>query len=412
LQVRRFDNRLTMQRIQAARQQLDPVVAQVSPIRKISLNRLEAEIARRMEAGEGVSGDMRYLAGLTSIDYVFYYPETGDIVIAGPAEGYAVDPAGRPVGIQSGKATMELQDLIVALRSFGPAGDQARTVGVSIDPTEEGLQRMQQYLVQAGPSLNPRNTQPFVEGLRRSLGQQVVSVEGISPKTHFAQVLVEADYRMKLIGIGLEKPPVKINSYIQAASPTSVNRNAMARWYFVPDYECVRVSEDQLAMQLIGEGVKLVGADELVQADGTRVGNGLVDRASKAFQHSFTAKYPSLAKKVPVYAQMRNLVDMLIASAYIQQQDFYGKASWDLGILGDENILSVEVYSEPKQVETAVNAVWKGSSLMTPIGGGVDIQPLNALSSKNLLQDGDGAVQKVHADTVLTHLVPGQWWWD
>ncbi len=101
-----------------------------------------------------------------------------------------------------------------------------------------------------------------------------------------------------------------------------MNRNAMARWYFVPDYECVRVSEDQLAMQLIGEGVKLVGADELVQADGTRVGNGLVDRASKAFQHSFTTKYPALAKQVPVYAQMRNLVDMLIAAAYIQQQDF------------------------------------------------------------------------------------------
>jgi len=49
---------------------------------------------------------------------------------------------------------------------------------------------------------------------------------------------------------------------------------------------------------------------------------------------------------------------------------------------------------------------------MTPIGGGVDIQPLNALSAKNLLQDSDGAVQKVHVDTVLTDLVPGQWWWD
>jgi hypothetical protein len=74
--------------------------------------------------------------------------------------------------------------------------------------------------------------------------------------------------------------------------------------------------------------------------------------------------------------------------------------------------LSVEVYPEPKQVETAVNAVWKGSSLMTPIGGGVDIQPLTALSAKNLLQDSDGAVQKIHTDTVLTNLVPGQWWWD
>jgi len=412
LQVQRFDTRLTMQRIQAARQQLDPTVAQASPIRKVSLNRLESEIARRMEAGEGVSDDMRYLAGLTSIEYVFYYPETGDIVIAGPAEGYAVDPSGRPVGIQSGKAVMELQDLIVALRSFGPSGDQARTVGVSIDPTQQGLQRMQQYLVQAAPALNPRNTKPFVDGLRQSLGKQVVTVEGISPKTHFAQVLVEADYRMKLVGIGLEQPPVKITSYIQQASPTQVSRNAMARWYFVPNYECVRVSEDHLAMHLEGEGVKLVGADELVLADGTRVGNGVVDRASKAFQNSFTAKYPALAKKVPVYAQMRNLIDMLIASAYIQQQDFYGKSSWDLGLLGDEKILSVEVYPEPKHVETAVNAVWKGSSLMTPIGGGVDIQPLTALMPKNLLTDTEGTVHQTRESTVLSDLVPGQWWWD
>jgi len=271
---------------------------------------------------------------------------------------------------------------------------------------------MQQYLVQAAPALNPRNTKPFVDGLRQSLGKQVVTVEGISPKTHFAQVLVEADYRMKLVGIGLEQPPVKITSYIQQASPTQVSRNAMARWYFVPNYECVRVSEDHLAMHLEGEGVKLVGADELVLADGTRVGNGVVDRASKAFQNSFTAKYPALAKKVPVYAQMRNLIDMLIASAYIQQQDFYGKSSWDLGLLGDEKILSVEVYPEPKHVETAVNAVWKGSSLMTPIGGGVDIQPLTALMPKNLLTDTEGTVHQTRESTVLSDLVPGQWWWD
>ena len=412
LKVQHFDIRLTQKRIQEARQALDPNVARQSELRKISLTRLEAEIARRLEAGEGVSDDMRYLAGLTSIDYVFFYPETGDIVVAGPAEGYAVDPSGRPVGVATGQAVLELQDLIVALRSFGPAGKKAKTVGVSIDPTQEGLQRMQQFMVQAAPSLNPRTTKQFVAGLQKSLGQQVVTVEGVSPKTHFAQVLVEADYRMKLIGIGLEKPPVAIRTYIGSASPSSVNRNAMARWYFTPNYECVRVSDDNLAMQLVGAGVKLVGADELVQIDGTRVGSGLVDRASKTFQQSFTEKYPQLASQVPVYAQMRNLIDMLIVAAFIQEKDYYAQASWDLGLLGNEKVLSVEVYPEPKTVETAVNAVWKGNSLMTPIGGGVDIHPLTALSSPNLLQDEGNVVRKTHQRTSIEGLQGGQWWWD
>ena len=37
---------------------------------------------------------MQFLAGLTRVRYVFYYPETKDIVLAGPAEGWAADAAG------------------------------------------------------------------------------------------------------------------------------------------------------------------------------------------------------------------------------------------------------------------------------------------------------------------------------
>ena len=40
---------------------------------------------------------MRYLAGMTQLRNVFFYPDTGDIVIAGPAEGYMPDFSGRPV---------------------------------------------------------------------------------------------------------------------------------------------------------------------------------------------------------------------------------------------------------------------------------------------------------------------------
>ena len=77
-----------------------------------------------------------------------------------------------------------------------------------------------------------------------------------------------------------------------------------------------------------------------------------------------------------------------------------------------EKILSVEVYPEPKTVDTAVNAVWKGNSLMTPIGGGVEIQPLTALSSQNLLKDEDNVVGKIHERTSVTGLQANQWWWD
>ena len=130
---------------------------------------------------------------------------------------------------------------------------------------------------------------------------QKISVYGVPANTHFATVLVEADYRMKLIGIGLEQPPIRMVSYIEKARPGNVSRNAMARWYFLPDYQCVRVSDDHLAMELVGEGVKLVGANEMVASDGGRQQSGRADKASELFVASFTKKYPQLAEKSPVY---------------------------------------------------------------------------------------------------------------
>jgi hypothetical protein len=271
---------------------------------------------------------------------------------------------------------------------------------------------MQQFLTTFGRRAVPADTRRIVQGLKDSLGRQVITVRGVSPNTHFAIVMVEADYRMKLIGIGLETPPVRITSYVRRANPSSVSRNALQRWYFVPNYESVRVSDDGYAMQLIGEGVKLVNANELVRGDGTRVDSAKPDRASRAFVDSFTRRYPDLARKVPVYAQLRNLVDVLIAAAYIQEQDFYRQAEWDMQVFGDEAALPVAVYAAPKEVETAVNAIWKGNVLMTPVGGGVHIDARKAISAEFVLPDEEGAVAGKRQTISLDGLAPGQWWWD
>ena len=122
-------------------------------------------------------------------------------------------------GIQSGKPALQLQDLVVALRAFAPGERKAPVILCSIDPTAEGLVRMQQFLHSVGSTISPEDTEMIVNGLRTSLGMQNIRIGGVDPRTHFAQVMLECDYRMKLIGIGLETPPVTHGQLRRSSDP-------------------------------------------------------------------------------------------------------------------------------------------------------------------------------------------------
>ena len=245
-----------------------------------------------------------------------------------------------------------------------------------------------------------------------ALGMQKITIQGISPNTRFARILVDADYHMKLIGIGLERPPVKITSFIAKASPTSVAKGSLQRWFFQPNYECVHMTEDENGMELVGDGVKLVGEDESIARNGARTRTGGVNRASKNFCNSFTKMYNELAEEAPLYAELRNMIDMSIVAAFIQEMDYYGQSGWDMSFFGDESQMPVELYDAPKQVAPAVNAVWKGRYFMTPIGGGVNIQARAALTADRMKTDEDGKIMDVKATVDHSNLQAGQWWWD
>ena len=164
-------------------------------------------------------------------------------------------------------------------------------------------------------------------------------------------------------------------------------------------------------MELVGDGVKLIGENELVSSSGHRQSVGNVNKASKIFEMGFTKSYPQLADRMPLYADLRNLIDIAIAAAYIQQQEVFTKAGWKMEFFGDESAFPVETYEIPKTVETVVNAVWKGSTLVTPVSGGVHIEPTKALESDKLLSDEKGKVAKLRQE-ININLAKGQWWWD
>ena len=393
--------------------QLPKSIRMKTPMRYVSLNRMEE---RLVESGGVVSEEMKYLAGLQRIQYVFYFAESKDIVIAGPAEAWLPGYEGAMVGASSGLPVCELQDLVVALRAFAPGKDGAEVVGCSIDPTEEGNVRLQAFM-NSMSGANPRFPavrERFVSGLRQSLGMQTIRVDGVPATTHAAHVMVAADYRMKRIGIGVDPLPegVRMKTFVNEVTGKSARGNALFRWFFVPDYESVIMTEDRTGMELTGTGVKLVAEDEIVSATGTRSAkSGKGDKASLTFAKSFTDAYPKLAQRSLVFAQLRNFVDMLVCAAHIQKEDFYGKSGWSMEFLGSEDQYPVQVLSAPAHVEAVVGQKFSGSQFIAPIGGGVEIEPELALSEDNVKTEEDNRISDVQ-NKIKIDLQPGQWWWD
>ena len=409
------DAGLSRQRRAAAFAALPGDIRQRSAFRKVSLSRLEAEVAKAAAEGRDVADDIQRLAGLTRVQYVFVYPgegsEPGEVVIAGPAEGWITDATGRVVGIESGSPTLLLEDLAAAIRAFPPGQPTDATIGCSIDPRREGLAALQAFIKSVG-RVNPKaSPEELVAGMSQALGPQDVRVDGVSPSTHFAQVMVEADYRMKLIGIGLERVPAKnMKSWVDLNANGGVATNALQRWYFTPDYECVRATDDDLGIELVGRGVKLVGADEVVLPNGQRMSADRADRASKTFTETFTRKYAEIAARNPVYAQLKNLVDLSIVAAWMQEHDAYGKSAWGAETLRDEGAFTIERLVAPIEVQPAINAIQRGNRLVTPIGGGVTLNPRRALDPSNLIGDQEGTVAAARGEKL--DLPAGRWWWD
>ncbi len=102
-----------------------------APMRKISLVRLGSCRATQLALrGESPSEEMRVLAGLEQIQYLFVYPDQQDIVIAGPAGGWKTDDEGRFVSVRNQSPVLQLDDLIVVLRHM--MSSKHTTFGCSI----------------------------------------------------------------------------------------------------------------------------------------------------------------------------------------------------------------------------------------------------------------------------------------
>jgi hypothetical protein len=390
-----------------------------SKLRFVSLPRLERAIALQQRQHQPLSIDMLTLAGLQRVEYVMIGPASenspvGDLILAGPAGDWRVEPGGRIVSMVSGRPVVRLDDLLVLLRRCQTA--QQASFGCSITPKQARLAATQDYLHQTGQRrLEPGGRNRWLNGLRDTLGKQDVEFFGIHPQTHAARVLLAADYHMKLIGMGLVDGVDEVESYLATVTldPNgTLPTLTVLRWWFTMKYDPVATNTAHDIFQIIGPGVQVLSENELLAARGRRVHTGQSDELNRRFASRFTAAFEQLSRKFPIYAELKNLFDLALVVALLETEGIFERVGWQQGLLLDSHRLRLPAVVTPKHVETIINhRVIRGRHILAGVSGGVWLDTNKSLRLQKMNQTAESATDRSRA------VAPNAneeriWWWD
>lgn len=400
------DGKLARRRLAAARNELGKDLNTFSPLRKVSLVRLERACEKFAKDQAHVTPDLQYLAGLQRIDYVFVYPEEQDIVIAGPAEGFAEDGAGRTLGFTTGRPPLRLDDLIVALRAV----QQGNEVGCSIDPRPENVAKFKKFqTANRGASTAAVARNRFAR-LAKIMGNQDVTIWGIPADSHFARTIVEADYLMKRISSGLMK--VRVRGFKTQLDLTRPGDDMATRWWFTPLYEPFTTTPDGNAIHLAGQRAQLWAENEILTPDGQRIGVGIQRSSTDRYTKLFTEKFPELAEAVPAFAELQTLIDLLTVSTMIQEKRLAERVGWSMSLFLDPERATLSKWNVPREVESTVSMKFvRGKTLMGMVSGGVIIDPVRTFRQTQLEED-DGQLSDAQTEARKQLPQEDRWWWD
>ena len=371
---------------------------QVSELRRISLRQLDLQIEQILLAGDPLPPEIISLAGLTQIDLIAITDDRSDVIIAGPAEGFAAQSDGRVVGTKSGRPVLCLDDLLVAFRT---ASDR-KTFGCSFDPDSERLANCQQLLQQHRTAQNVLQAQQGFRLAGAALGNWDVTVFGVPEDCHMAIALVEADFALKVLATGQLNPGVRgFKSYLTMMKP---NEDSMRRWWFSPLYEAIETNEQRTAFRLSGPRVQVSAQDEIVDAHGNRTDAPFNHVSVEQYAQQLTEKIPAVASKVQSIAQLQNMVDLFVTAAIIQQSSQSGKLDWLPVVLNDSKKLMTQKFEVPREVPSVVNVRMAGSrTVLGLIAGGVTVTPGRILAAVTVAESLE--IPRLEGANM-------SWWWD
>lgn len=393
---------------QVRKADLNKDMARSSSLRLVSLTRLEKLIAQNKKEGKPVYTTMKQLAGLTRVQYIFVYPEENEIVIGGPAEAWQVNSAGQLVGVDSGRPVLHLDDLVTVLRTFSDNGKAF--FNCLIVPREEHIRKLHAYVTKTGGgSRSPAATKSWVNRLENILGTQDVVYNGIPVDSRVARTIIEADYRMKLIGID-KLQRADIPSYFDLLTKEDQKGAQMVdalRWWLTMNYDSVLHSADENTFEIKGSSVQCQSENELITKEGQRISTGKANVTNQMFADEFTAKYNELASEDPVFADLQNVFDLSLVAALIKKYNLDDKADWSHGAFSRDGQYHPASYTVVKTAQSVANhRVYNKRNVIIQVAGGVKGDLMSVVSDTKVVKE---------SPTKLVDrpkLPEGRWWWD
>ena len=276
---------------------------------------------------------------------------------------------------------------------------------------------MQAFISESNKHAIQPNGGVWLEQLRDQLGKQDIEVYGLDPRTRAARVMVEADYRMKLVGMGLEKGVPGVQSYLASITLAPGDRAppmGVLRWWFTLNYDAVSASARSPGVRAAGQGVKVESENEHLTAARPahphRPIRGVEPQVRPQLHRAFRRPLPRSTRSMPSCAT---------SSTWPWSARWCTKRAWRTGRLAPELLrqsagLAVELgecaHGGRHRGRTAASV--NGSVILRSVSGGVKVRPGRtgpAPGHRNLPRR---LAEPRRSAAVAKKPSGDNWWWD
>ncbi|MCX7918130.1 MAG: DUF1598 domain-containing protein [bacterium] len=294
-----------------------------SPITALSLKVLQ----QQLQAGS-VSPELMQLGGLKRIDGFILDKKNQDVILFGTTTGSA--PA------------LQLDDLVIAFRSVWK---NTEPPGCSIDPKEETLLTFRQFSQQFSQTTSIAHAEEILKDFPKIGAEpQAVRVMSVPRNTHFAQIMVAADYFTKRISNGTAITELKDFKSLFAIAIEKLKQDVAAgrnpqltmynRFWFTPGK--VRFEPGDEIVRLAECEVQLLTEQQFFSTQGKLIGSGKESPLAQQFVQEFTNRYDEIAAVQPMYAELKSLFRFVAIAKGMKHIDAFATAGLNQGFLFDK----------------------------------------------------------------------------
>src|SRR5581483_8903819 len=302
-----------------------PGQAAAQPQRAISLRELSAELA---------AGRPATLQKLTRLDGYITDAATHDIILWGQSEPDQPD--------------LHIEDFVIALRAvhgrYGEVRDGTNYIKnplISIDPDPAVFRQINQQDL-----LSASGQQRFAELCK---SPQTVRVEGMPRNTRVAKVLVDADYRMKMVGQGTVTLPIsspfpshhalqvqKWREEVDAGRKMGPHINT--RFWFQAGRFSYQASEQADTVFLDRTQVVLNDENQMLSGNAL-IASGKTDPLSRAFVCSWTGRMEDTYKAEAIWRDMYNIFRHFAVARVMKDRDAITQADFNADFLLEQYVV-------------------------------------------------------------------------